>query len=108
GKKHLRKIVLEQWQKNLIMQYPREFLSGLYESDGSRYTNIVSGKYEYIDFTNKSNDIHHLYEWASSLIGVETKKIFHWITSRTKESKRSSNLSRIHVTEDLNQMPKGL
>jgi len=68
--------VLEQWQKNLIMQYPREFLSGLYESDGSRYTNIVSGKYEYeyIDFTNKSNDIHHLYEWACSLIGVETKK----------------------------------
>jgi hypothetical protein len=74
GKKHNRAIELEEWQKDLVLRHPKSFLTGLYESDGTRYkVNIKGYTYEYIDFTNMSTDIHRLYKWACSLIGVETK-----------------------------------
>jgi hypothetical protein len=76
GPKHLRAITLADWQRNLVEQFPHEFIRGLIESDGCRITNwtVVRGKrYEYprYFFTNTSGDIRNLFAWACDLIGVE-------------------------------------
>lgn len=76
GKKHDRKIELTSWQKDIIKKFPREFIAGLYESDGCQYLSTrCNGKYEYlyVEFSNKSSDIHELFRWSCSLIGVGTK-----------------------------------
>jgi len=76
GMKHNRKIELADWQKKIIEANPKAFISGLFESDGCRYQSKKNNKYEYlfIDFSNKSEDIHELWKWACSLIGVKTRR----------------------------------
>ena len=69
GKKHTYKIDLEEWQKNIVIDYPRDFWLGLYHSDGSRYTNM--GKYISYNFTQKSKNIFGMFMWACDLVGVE-------------------------------------
>lgn len=54
GLKHDRPIVLEEWQKEIIDEFPMDFLRGLMYTDGSFY---YSGKYERCNFVNKSLDI---------------------------------------------------
>ena len=41
GRKHERKIELEQWQDTIVRQYPGEFARGLFHSDGWRGVNRV-------------------------------------------------------------------
>src|ERR1700677_3322249 len=41
GRKHTRKIELEQWQSAIVGQYPGEFARGLFHSDGWRGVNRV-------------------------------------------------------------------
>ncbi len=67
GKKHERSIVLEQWQQIIVEKYAKQFLRGLFESDGSRYISRIKKKnpeeyYEYVNysFTNVSIDITNL------------------------------------------------
>lgn len=83
GPKHLRRIVLPSWQRNLIHQFPHEFVKGLIESDGCRITNfaVVRGKrYEYprYFFSNHSLDIQQLFRDACDLIGIEYRQDGPW------------------------------
>ena len=83
GPKHSRRIELEDWQLNLVDQFPRELVKGLIESDGCRITNfaIVRGKrYEYprYFFSNRSADIQALFRWGCDLIGVEYRQDGPW------------------------------
>lgn len=79
GPKHLRPIELTPWQINLVEYFPREFVKGLVESDGCRVTNWARARgvrYEYprYFFTNASDDIRALFQWACSLISVESRQ----------------------------------
>lgn len=56
GRKHLRKIELAEWQREIVAKYPEQLLRGLFHSDGCRIVNwatrpIKGGeirRYEYI------------------------------------------------------------
>lgn len=87
GRKHLRPIKLELWQRSITHRYPREFLRGLIHSDGSRCLNrfavaLPSGvrRYAYprYFFTNVSADIRGLFCEHCELVGV------HWTRSNWK------------------------
>jgi hypothetical protein len=79
GRKHERRIVLEEWQRAIADAYPWELVRGLVHSDGCRITNwttrVVGGetrRYEYprYFFTNKSEDIVRLFCDALDGVGV--------------------------------------
>lgn len=75
GKKHERRIVLEDWQRELTEACPEQFLRGLIESDGCRSINRVKtagGVYEYprYYFTNYSADIRELFREHCALLGI--------------------------------------
>jgi len=69
GLKKDRKIVLEDWQDEIINQYPLEFLRGLIWSDGCIFFNKALG-YSQIDFCNSSEDIKDLFCRVLDLIGI--------------------------------------
>ncbi|MFZ3496860.1 transcriptional regulator [Streptomyces sp. 5.8] len=76
GKKHERRIVLEDWQQAIVNAHPWEFIRGLIHSDGCRVTNwtVRNGKrYEYprYFFTNKSDDIRQLCTDTLAKVGVQ-------------------------------------
>ncbi|WP_329458368.1 transcriptional regulator [Streptomyces sp. NBC_01497] len=82
GKKHERRIVLEQWQQDIVDAYPWDFIRGLVHSDGCRITNwterVTGGvrkRYEYprYFFTNRSADVLRLYTDALDHVGVAWK-----------------------------------
>jgi hypothetical protein len=69
GKKHLRKIELQPWQRTIVLNDPGHFARGLFHSDGYRGINRVRARladgerwYEYPRylFTNESKDILRL------------------------------------------------
>ncbi|MFI1284077.1 transcriptional regulator [Streptomyces sp. NPDC020858] len=75
GKKHDRRIALEEWQNEIVDAHPWEFIRGLIHSDGCRITNwtVRHGKrYEYprYFFTNKSDDIRKLCTDTLTKVGV--------------------------------------
>ena len=79
GRKHLRPIVLEEWQRAIVTKYPAAFLRGLFHSDGSRVNNwvtrMVGGerkRYDYPrwQFCNHSDDIRALCCWALDLCEI--------------------------------------
>ncbi|GCD89487.1 hypothetical protein NLS1_14930 [Nocardioides sp. LS1] len=79
GRKHERPIVLDEWQREVVVAHPAPFLRGLFHSDGSRVRNwtsrVVAGerrRYDYPrwQFTNNSADIRELCCWALDLAGV--------------------------------------
>jgi hypothetical protein len=73
GRKHDREIKLLDWQQRIIEIYPLEFVRGLYHSDGSRFSNFVSGKdYPRYAFTNNSDDIRRLFCEICDRLGI------HW------------------------------
>ena len=75
GRKHLRPIVLEPWQRRIVEQHPAEFFRGCIESDGCRHRRIVAGRnYPAYSFTNHSEDILRLFAWACGLIGVRARR----------------------------------
>lgn len=80
GRKHLRRIALEDWQLALVRRYPRDLVRGLIQSDGCRSINRIRRptragikEYEYVRyyFTNASPDIRQLFSSACDLVGVE-------------------------------------
>jgi hypothetical protein len=79
GRKHLRKIALEDWQWSLVERHPRELVKGLIHSDGCRAMNRVrsrSGKsyaYPRYFFSNRSGDIRTIFMRACDSIGVECR-----------------------------------
>jgi len=83
GRKHLRPIVLAEWQAAIVQEHPREFIRGLIHSDGCRVMNwatrLVAGemkRYEYPRylFVNESDDIRKLYTDALDILGIEWRR----------------------------------
>jgi hypothetical protein len=80
GRKHLRPIVLEPWQREITRAHPRELLRGLIHSDGCRTINrfktkLPSGRvagYEYprYFFSNLSEDIRGIFCEHCELLGI--------------------------------------
>jgi hypothetical protein len=84
---------LEDWQQFLVERYPAQLVAGLIRSDGCRVTNVVyrPGKdglrrYEYprYFFTNHSDEIRDLFQYACELIGVESRPNNRWNISIAK------------------------
>jgi hypothetical protein len=70
---------LAQWQEDIVVANPADFLRGLFHSDGSRTNNwatrMVAGRrkrYDYPrwEFVNSSDDIIGLCTWALDLVLV--------------------------------------
>lgn len=80
GRKHERAIVLEEWQQEIVDEFPREFVRGLIHSDGCRLTNwtqkIIAGelkRYDYprYHFKNESQHIRDLLTTTLTRLGIE-------------------------------------
>ncbi len=72
GPKHLRRIELVDWQREIVAHHPREFIRGLIHSDGCRSLNWVNGKgYPRYFFTQVSDDIRNLFCETCDLLGVQ-------------------------------------
>ncbi|WP_238163858.1 hypothetical protein [Kribbella pittospori] len=76
GRKHLRKIELAQWQREIVAKYPEQLLRGLFHSDGCRFVNWASKadgrRYYYLryQFSNESDDIRKILTDALDLLGI--------------------------------------
>ncbi|HEV8656389.1 MAG TPA: hypothetical protein VGR85_12850 [Candidatus Limnocylindria bacterium] len=71
GHKHLRHIVLADWQRDLVIGNPIHMIRGLLDSDGSRFDRWVGGKcYPAYEFTNRSADILGIFCWVADLLGI--------------------------------------
>lgn len=100
GRKHERRIVLEDWQRRIIEAHPEAFLRGLLHSDGCRARNwtqrTVAGqckRYEYPrwQFTNNSADIRGLCCWALDLVSIDWRQS-NW---KTISVSRRSGVARL-------------
>lgn len=83
GPKHLRRIALARWQKQLVEAFPHEFVRGLIHSDGCRAINRVRRpttdgvkEYRYVRyfFSNASPEIRAMFVEACALIGVTARR----------------------------------
>ncbi len=88
GAKHTRKITLDPWQQDIVAQHPREFLRGLFHSDGCRISNNVRRRlpsgdrwysYPRYFFSNKSLDMLELCGDAMDSLGI-TWRYSRWDT----------------------------
>jgi hypothetical protein len=80
GRKHLRPIVLAEWQREIVDARPRPFLRGLIHSDGCRTLNrfktkLPSGRvaecaYPRYFFSNQSADIRGLFCEYCGRLGI--------------------------------------
>jgi hypothetical protein len=87
GRKHLRSIVLADWQLELTHAYPGSLLRGLIHSDGCRVMNrfrtkLPSGRiaeYCYVRyfFTNYSSDIRQIFRDHCELLGIRVTQSNH-------------------------------
>lgn len=82
GKKHLRQIVLLDWQQQLLERHPGAILRGLIHSDGCRVMNrvcrptlggIKAYAYPRYHFTNASADIREIFMIACRIAGVDCR-----------------------------------
>ena len=71
GKKHERRLVLEDWQQRIVEREPWAFLRGCIRSDGCTFINRT-GPYRYLtyDFCNYSADIRTMFTWACDLVDL--------------------------------------
>jgi hypothetical protein len=90
GRKHERRIVLETWQRDIVERHPDRFLRGLFHSDGCRVLNHVTREvagerkryaYPRYFFSNRSEDILALCEWALDLMGIAHRRSNRWNVS---------------------------
>lgn len=84
GAKHLRKIELEDWQRQIVRTFPDRLLRGLIQSDGCRCMNRVSGgRYTYprYFFTNHSLDIQQLFRDACEAMDIACRNSNRWTIS---------------------------
>jgi hypothetical protein len=79
GPKHLRRIVLEPWQTEIVAAAPWPFIRGCIRTDGCAFINRTdvhrAEPYEYLsyDFCNMSRDIVDLLVQACDRVGVFTR-----------------------------------
>ncbi len=75
GPKHLRPIVLEDWQSEIVRSNRREFVRGLIHSDGTRIV-ATERKDAYVrrapryGFKNRSEDILELFRESCTALGI--------------------------------------
>jgi hypothetical protein len=86
GRKHERRIVLSDWQVELVDRCPEQLLRGLIHSDGCRFLNTGRGDWCWprYGFSNKSDDIRGIFCYACDRLGV------HW----TKAGEKTIYVSR--------------
>jgi hypothetical protein len=87
GRKHLRSIVLAEWQLELTEKHPGSLIRGLIHSDGCRVVNrfrtkLPSGRvaeYSYVRyfFSNHSADIRQIFIDHCALLGVRVTQSNH-------------------------------
>jgi len=71
GRKHPRPIVLDPWQREIVEQYPEDFVHGCLDSDGCRHRRIVRGQdYPAYSFRNRSEHILELFAAAGDHAGL--------------------------------------
>jgi hypothetical protein len=77
GRRHLRKIELAEWQREIVAMYPEQLLRGLFHSDGCRFENWASRpgrekRYYYVRymFSNESDDIRKILTGALDQLGI--------------------------------------
>jgi hypothetical protein len=92
GRKHQRRIVLNDWQERIVKAEPRPFLRALIHTDGWRGLNrvFVKGKhYEYprYQFSNRSDDIRRLFTDACDSLEVEWRQ---WTRYHVSVARRNS------------------
>lgn len=80
GRKHKRRIELADWQQRIVNEHPDQLVRGLIHSDGWRGINRVSHPnrtYEYVryQFTNRSDDIRHIFCDACDQLGVQWRRM---------------------------------
>jgi hypothetical protein len=80
GRKHERAIFLEAWQREIVDEFPEEFIRGPIHSDGCRVLNSAVHKrngvttrrfYPRYHFTNESTHIRDLYTDTLDQLGIE-------------------------------------
>jgi hypothetical protein len=75
GRKHLRPIILEPWQRAIVERHPAEFVRGCLESDGCRHRRLVAGRNDpAYSFKSHSADILALFVWACRLLGLRPRR----------------------------------
>lgn len=80
GRKHLRKIALADWQREIVAKYPEQLVRGLFHSDGCRFVNWASKpdgrRYHYVRymFSNESADIRNILTEALDLLGINWRQ----------------------------------
>lgn len=92
-KKHDRPIVLREWQRELVAQWPEQLLRGLIHSDGCRFLNTGRGNWccPRYAFSNKSDDIRSIFCDACDRFGV------HWTRGGEKNTyvSRKADVARL-------------
>jgi hypothetical protein len=77
GRKHLRRIVLADWQHDITHAHPRQLLRGLIHSDGCRIVASIPGprgkRYSYprYYFSNRSDEIRAIFCEHLDLLAIE-------------------------------------
>lgn len=62
GRKHDRRIVLDDWQERLVDEHPGRLLRGLIHSDGCRFVNTGRNwRHPRYSFSNRSEDIRRIF-----------------------------------------------
>jgi hypothetical protein len=93
GKKHLRRIMLSEWQEVLVRKTPHLLLRGLIHSDGCRFMNTGRGGWCHprYAFTNLSPDIRRIFTHACDLLGL------HWTIAaeRTVYVSRKADVAKM-------------
>jgi hypothetical protein len=91
GKKHLRRILLEPWQRELVAQAPWPLVRGFIRSDGCAFINRT-GRYEYLSyqFANLSDDILDLFTRTCESLGLRPRR-----TARSVRLNRREDVARL-------------
>jgi uncharacterized protein (DUF983 family) len=75
GPKHLRPIVLTDWQREIVSRHPKPLIRGLIHSDGCRVVNRSMGRlYLRYMFTNASADIRSIFCDACDQLGISWRQ----------------------------------
>ena len=88
GEKNSRKIEIHEWQKPILKKYAKDFVRGLFLSDGFKGT---SGKYRYYSFSNTSFDISNILKTYLDFLNIRFTERF--ITPKNPSHKRISIIS---------------
>jgi hypothetical protein len=86
GKKHHRRILLEDWQQSLVAAEPWALLRGLIRSDGCVFVNRTR-RYEYLSFhfTNLSEDILDLFVATCESLGLRPRRTVRYVRLNRRE-----------------------